>query len=537
MLVGMSLSHSLLPLLRPAAYPHPCDAVTVIETHISWVLLTGSLAYKIKKPVRLSFLDFSTLSLRERFCREELRCNARFAPDLYLGVVAVIAHADHGLTVLRPDALPADGAVLEWAVCMRQFDPRQCLDQLVERNAVDTLTLRAFGGRLAALHAALPRVPLPAADLAARIIEPERANFRALADAPLAPQLSARVAALAYACHDQASALSHDLAARLQAGAVRECHGDLHLGNLVLHAGVVQPFDALEFDLNLRLIDVASDLAFLLMDLLVRGRSDLAYGCLDGYLDAGGDYALAPLLPFYMNYRAMVRAKVAAIELTQRAARDPVRAEITARLAALVDWAAGMLARPPGQLVLMCGLSGSGKSWVAERLVPRLGAIRLRSDVLRRALPQASARQRAESEPGRYAPAAVASVYDQLRTRAARLLAAGEHVILDATFLAPAERGRTLTLARQMGADAVIIFCTAPAAVLAARVTARAAAGADPSEADIAVLTAQIEAAERDRAVLPDASEPLIRFDTSGPTDSAALDHLADYVVMRRPKR
>lgn len=534
----MSLPPSLLPLLRPAAYPHPCGAITVIETHISWVLLTGSFAYKIKKPVRLPFLDFSTLDRRLRFCREELRCNARFAPDLYLGVVAVIAHVENDLAVLRPDDAPPPGGVLEWAVCMRQFDPAQCLDQLVERSAIAPSTLSAFGSRLAALHAALPAVPLPAEDVAARIIEPERANFRALADAPLDAQLQGRVAMLANACRNQASALAGDLAARLQAGAVRECHGDLHLGNLVLHGGVIQPFDGLEFDLNLRLIDVASDLAFLLMDLLVRGRPDLAYGCLDGYLEASGDYGLTPLLPFYMNYRAMVRAKVAGIELTQNDARDTERRRITARLGALVDWVAGMLARPPGQLVLMCGLSGSGKSWVAERLVPRLGAIRLRSDVLRLSMPHASTPQGAGAKPAqRYAPAAVASVYHELRALAARLLAAGEHVILDATFLSPDERAHTLALARQIGSDAVIVYCTAPRTVLEARLVTRAAAGGDPSEADVAVLAAQIEATQRDRAVFPAAPEPLIRVDTSAPIDPVALDRLADYVVVRRPKR
>ncbi|MFM8354555.1 MAG: AAA family ATPase, partial [Gammaproteobacteria bacterium] len=501
----MSLPPSLLPLQAPAAYPHPCGDIAVIETHISWVLLTGTYAYKIKKPVRLPFLDFSTLDRRGYFCREELRCNARFAPDLYFGVVAVVADATSGLAVSRLDAAPGD-AVLEWAVCMRQFDPTQCLDKLVERDAIAPAALRAFGCRLAALHAAVPAVPLPAEELVARVIEPERANFRALADAPLDPALQARVAALAHACAALAMTEGPALAARLQSGAVRECHGDLHLGNLVLHAGVIQAFDGLEFDLNLRLIDVASDLAFLLMDLRVRGRTDLAYGCLDGYLDVSGDYGLAPLLPHYMAYRAIVRAKVAGIELAQNGAAEPMRTQITARLTRLVDWVGGLLARPPGQLVLMCGLSGSGKSWVAERLVPRLGAVRLRSDVLRRA---AAVGTTNPAEPGsgpggefggkpgdRYTPAAVASVYDGLRALASRLLAAGEDVILDATFLVSSERAQTLTLARSLGSDAVIVYCTAPLAVLEARLTARAAAGNDASEADVAVLARQLAHAE-----------------------------------------
>ena len=153
-------------------------------------------------------------------------------------------------------------------------------------------------------------------------------------------------------------------------------------------------------------------------------------------------------------------------------------------------------------------------------------------------MPHASTPQGAGAKPAqRYAPAAVASVYHELRALAARLLAAGEHVILDATFLSPDERAHTLALARQTGSDAVIVYCTAPRTVLEARLVTRAAAGGDPSEADVAVLAAQIEATQRDRAVFPAAPEPLIRVDTSAPIDPVALDRLADYVVVRRPKR
>ncbi len=509
----MSIPEAWRSLLDPAAYPHPCGSIEVVETHISWVLLTGEFAYKLKKPVQFPFVDFSTLERREHFCREELRCNRQFAPSLYLDVVKVVRAGEGSMR------MGGIGEPVEWAVKMRQFPAAAQLDRMLERGALEVALLESFGASLADRHRALPSRRFSDEALESRVLAPVRENFADIGNVPWTSPHRDLLARVRAGSEAQAARQAATLTERLRGGWIRECHGDLHLSNLVLLDSGVAAFDCLEFNPTLRWIDPQSDVAFLLMDCLVRGRGDLGYGFLDGYLDRSGDYGGVRLLPFYAVYRSMVRAKVAALRRAQ-AGGEPAPA-LEQRFLAHTRWADAWLARPAGRLVLTCGLSGSGKSYLARRLVPRLPALRLRSDVARKALAGLTPDQSAAAPVGQglYAGSHSDAVYDWLARVSEDLLRSGETVIVDATFLDAGRRDRFLALARSLGSPAVVLHCDAPVAILRERLRARARQADDPSDADLAVL-------EHQRRGFVPPREQTLRVDTGRPVDDAMLEDL-----------
>ena len=498
----MALPDSLRALLDPRAYPHPCRQIELIETHISWVILTGDFAYKLKKPVRFNFLDFSTLALRAHFCREEVRCNRSFAPELYLGVVAVTK----GHSGLEITTAPA-GEVFEWAVQMRQFDPDQALDRVLLRGELSPDELRRFGADLATKHAALSVHNGQPDEVPKRIFGPVEDSFSEIGITGLATRHPELFLETRETARTLGESLREQFDQRMVGGAVRECHGDLHLSNLALIDGRVTAFDCLEFNENLRWIDTISDVAFLFMDCHCRGEQALAYEFLDGYLDASADYEGACLLHYFAAYRSVVRAKVAALRWVQMEDEDTA-----GRFAEHLGWARDFLRRPPGRLVLTCGLSGSGKSYLAERLVGLVPAVRLRSDVARKFL--AGLERRAYSgspvDGGLYSEAQSTRTFEYLVLLARRLLLAGEHVIVDATFIERARREQFAALAAELDVQMTILYCDAPLDVLEQRLAARAAGGQDPSEATAAVLAQQ-----QQRFQPPEGQEPFVRVDTT----------------------
>lgn len=505
----MSLPESLQALLDPDSYPHSCGTIELIETHISWVLLTGGRAYKLKKPVRFSFVDFSTLALREHFCREEVRCNRAFSPDLYEGVCAIVRLADGSLAVLS-EGSPEPGEVIEWAVQMRQFDTRSQLDRMLARGELQQQMLRRFGAALAAKQRDLPVLAGAPEDVDERILGPMEDNFLEIAHTSLNEKHARLLEETQTLARASAETLRSLMARRLTRGHVRECHGDLHLANLAFIEGEVSAFDCLEFNANLRWIDTMSDVAFLFMDCHVRDRQDLAYGFLDGYLDESGDYEGARLLGYFCAYRSMVRAKVAALRHEQ-SLEDPTQADVQAQQCLVhIRWACDWLSRPPGRLVLMCGLSGSGKSHLAGMLVTELPALRLRSDVARKrqAGLAASSRSQSPMDAGLYATGRTEQVYAALADAALALVETGEHVIVDATFIESARRRKLLERASALGVQSCVLYCTAPVEILRERIAAREATGADPSEATLEVLDRQIE-----RLQPPGGDEPAITVD------------------------
>jgi len=316
---GNDTERMLDALRNPRCYPHPVARIDILETHISWVILTGSCAYKIKKPVNLGFLDFTTLASRRHYCDEEVRLNRRLAPDLYLETVAITGSPQ------RP-VIGGSGPGIEYAVKMREFPQSALLDSALALGEVGTATIQALAHKIAAFHAALTPAAATADAAAAAALAPALDNFRRMLPLLDAPADIAVLQAVRDWTQREHQARSLQFAQRGPAGRVRECHGDLHLGNIALIDGAATPFDCIEFNPALRWMDVISEVAFPMMDLEAHGRRDLAYVFLDSYLEASGDYAGVAVLPFYLVYRAVVRAKIGLIRAGQQATagqRDP----------------------------------------------------------------------------------------------------------------------------------------------------------------------------------------------------------------------
>ena len=432
-------------------------------------------AWKLKKPVRLSFLDFSSLAAREAYCRREFALNAPAAPGLYRDVVPVVRRADGTL------ALGGDGEVLDWVVRMARIPEGDFLDEVAARGGLDGRMLDALGDSVAAFHASLP--PVAGWDLGAAMARVVAGNALAAREAGLDPAAVAAWESDAAAAIDR---LAPHFARRASAGFVRRCHGDLHLGNLCLWQGRPVPFDALEFDEALATIDTAYDLAFLLMDLDRRAGRAAANRVLCRYVARTGDAALVGALPLYLSTRAMVRAHVTA-RMGDRAAG-----------ATLLEAAMAYLRPSPAVLVAIGGLQGTGKTTLARALAPALGpapgALVLRSDELRKRLAGVAPEDRLD--PSAYTQEASARVYRELSALAAETLAAGHAAVADAVFLKETERHGIEQVARGAGVAFVGLWLEAPLPVLEARLAARTG---DASDADASVAR---EAAARDPGMI-----------------------------------
>ncbi|MFO1217260.1 MAG: AAA family ATPase [Burkholderiaceae bacterium] len=479
-------------------------APRLVQTHISWVLLAGEFAWKIKKPVRFGFLDFSTLALRRRYCDEELRVNRRLAPQLYLAVVPIRG------TVRAPRLGDEQGSAadagaaepIDYAVKMRRMPDGALASEELLRDALSADDLVRFGQRLAAFHREAA-TPAPGSSFGS----PERILAAALG--PLASLPAGEPAAqgvdLGRWFEAQAPLLAPLWIARRAHSRVRECHGDLHLDNVVRLNGELTAFDGIEFDEGLRVIDVLSDAGFLAMDLQAHRRPDLATVFLNAYLEVTGDYDGAPVLRFYMVYRAVVRAMVA----TMREAQG-VRTPHALPAADYLTLALRLARQWDPRLLITHGLPGSGKSYVSQRVAAACGAIRVRSDVERRRM----------LGSGRYAEVHSSAVYARLRAVAMSALEAGFPVVVDAACLQRGQRDALRAVAAAAKAPFAILDCTARDEVLHARVAARTAAGNDASEADTAVLDML---RERSVPLQKDELQRTIRVDTEQPLVPGAL--------------
>ncbi len=493
-------------LLTPSAFPHPVTRLELRQTNISFVILTGPFAYKIKKSVKLEFIDASTLALRKYLCEEELRLNRRLAADLYVDVVVITRQAG-GLRIGGP------GEIVDYAVRMKQFDASQELSDLIRRALVAPQEFVDLAIRLAQFHENAPKAPTG----------PEYPHTTHLRDAVLGTlaillshlDADVKLPDLVFLIDWTRDCLRDSLAQlriREASGFIRECHGDLHARNVVRWRGELVPFDCLEFDPKLRWIDVMNDVAFLTMDLTAYDRRDLEFAFLNAYLERSGDYGGARHLAFYAVYRALVRAMVVGLGAQSEPAH---RREFQSRLRLRVETAVKFARRPAPMLILMHGLSGSGKSWLSGQLMLEIGAVRIRSDLERQRL--AGSQTTAidgGSKQGLYDPQWSHRTYARLLECAESCLSAGINVIVDAAFLVGAERRSFRDLAMRKGWSFIMLLCEADRGVLVERIRKREQLHSDPSEADVNVLdwqmqnVEQLSADERSYAIVVDTAEP-----------------------------
>ena len=442
-----------------------------VETHISLVFLGADTAWKLKKAVRLGFLDFTALAERHRFALREFELNAPAAPGLYRDVVAVVRRGDG--TLGFAEGAEAARPALDWVLRMARVPAEDFLDRIVAAGRLDAALADAVADAVAAYHARCPQAAV-GGDPAAALTAVMRGNAAAARAAGLPAE---PVAAWEQAMTAALDPLGPWLAARARAGFLRRAHGDLHLGNLCLWRGRPVPFDALEFDEAMATVDLGYDLAFLLMDLDRHAGRGWANRVMNRYVARTGDAGLTRGLPAFLSQRAMVRAHVEAA----RGHRPEAARYLAAALAYL---------RPaPALVVAIGGLPGTGKSTLARALAPDLGrapgALVLRSDEIRKRLHGVA--PEARLPPAAYAPDVSARVFAQLTAAAGEAAAGGQATIGDATFLDPAHRAAIAAAAKAAGATFLGLWLEAPLAALEARVAGRTG---DASDATVAVLHA-----------------------------------------------
>lgn len=474
-------------LRHPETYPHPVSTeIAVVETHISWLFLTGEFAYKLKKPVNLGFLDFSTLERRRHFCHEELRLNRRLCPDLYLDVFPVTESA-------RGIRIGGEGEAVDYVIRMAQFDRSFELDRLLRNDELTTSQIDEAAAVIAAFHAETPR-----ADPAAKFGTPEVILKPMLDNLDLTEEVARTIVERSdiekirhwtLAEHRKLSGVVRE---RKALGMVRECHGDLHTGNMVIRNGRIAIFDCIEFSHALSIIDVMSDVAFLFMDLEHSGHPELAWHFLNAWLSKSGDYGGLQVLRLYCVYRAMVRAKVTSIRLAQEADEEE-KSKTLAEHRSYILLALGYTRQRTPMLLLTHGVSGSGKSVISSKLADLGGFIHIRSDVERKRLFGIDSLERSDEKGiDIYTPEATQKTYAAMLYAASTALSAGFPVIVDATFPDSHRRASFIRLARTLECRCHILCFHASRETLRERVRTRHEAGSDASEADLRVLEAQL---------------------------------------------
>jgi aminoglycoside phosphotransferase family enzyme/predicted kinase len=507
----------LIQALRrcPTAYADGVDQVDILETHISYVLLTGRYAFKIKKAVELGFLDYRSLAARHHYCKEELRLNRRLAPDIYLDVVPITGP-------VASARVEGAGRALEYAVKMRQFPQDSLLSQMLLRGALTPAHIDALAARVAEFHGSIAVAsangPFGRPDEVRRLA---LENFEQLDGLVENDADRTMLAALRVWTEREYNARAGDFETRRQTGSVRECHGDLHLNNIALVDGRITVFDCIEFNDQMRWGDIMGEVAFVTMDLDDRKRSDLACRFLNAYLEKTGDYAGLAVLRFFLAYRAMVRAKVTWLRAAQLADASQKTSALD-EYRGYVKLAQQYARTPQPAIVLMHGLAGSGKTTVSQQLLEDIGAIRIRTDVERKRLHEIDARGRSQSpvDAGLYTSAKTERTYQHVVALARQVTAAGHVVIVDAASLKRWQRDAFRNLAGELGVPFVIVSVSASGATLRQRVMARSGSGLDASDADTTVLNHQ----ERTQEPIAEDEQPfVVTLASEEPRDSASV--------------
>ena len=481
------MKFDITKMLQPEVYNHPVKNIELIETHISWVILTGDFAYKIKKPVDFGFLNFSTLEKRHTCCLNELRLNRRLAPDIYLAVVSISGAAD------KP-VITGSGEAIEYAVKMAQFSQSAQLDFMLAAGELKVEHMDAIAQMVADFHQHI-EIADSSMDYGNNdvIYQPVEENINQIRENLDTTLYTDTLATLELWSKDTFEKLKFIFEQRKCDGFVRECHGDMHLRNLVWLDTGPTAFDCIEFNSHLRWIDVISEVAFLVMDLQDRQQPQLANRFLNSYLEVTGDYEGLAVLPFYLCYRALVRAKVDALRLEQKNITEEGRQLTLTEFESYLQLATTYTDDSTPKLIIMRGLSASGKSTLSQQLVDAMAMIRIRSDVERKRLFSVPLNNNEKASnkinAGIYSRQASQQTYAKLLQLTLQVIESGYSGIVDAAFLNYEQREPFQQLAERLNITYIILEITAPEKVLRQRIVKR---GEDVSDADLAVLEYQI---------------------------------------------
>ena len=472
--------HILESLLKPSAYQVQTSTVELIQTHISWLLLTDAHVFKLKKPVNFGFLDFSTLELRQFYCHEELRLNRRLCPDMYEQVIA-LRETEDGAGFI------GNGKVIDYAVMMKRQPSDRMLDRLVDSGAVSLNDIQLVARKISEFHAEAATSPhIAEFGSLEHVLSNWRENFEQVlpfqnSTLPLTVRKNIRSYVETF------SETNRELfAERVERGFIRDCDGDIHLGNICLVNSNAYIFDCIEFNERFRYSDTAADIAFLLMDLDFHRRPDLADEALSTYIMASGDTTLAQMVTFYKVYRAVVRGKVESLLLLDAGISAEAHAAAESRATRYFRLAQGycLRSRLNPTLLITCGTTGCGKSTLAEMLAFELGFAALNSDTVRKQLAgvAATAAVHVPFGEGLYSEEMTHRTYRQLERLAAAELAAGNSVLVDAGFRITSERAVFARLAAANNARFIILSVHCPPSLQRQRLRMRTASGDSVSD-------------------------------------------------------
>ena len=491
-------------MMQPEFYPHPVkEPIQLIQTHISYVLLTGDYVYKVKKPVNLGFLDFSTLSARHHYCQEELRLNHLLAPEIYLEVLPITQRGQQFI-------LGGEGEAQEYALKMRQFPQDALLSKMLKQGKLTQELMEQLGRMVAQVHLqAQTNDYIRSFGDVSKIKDAIEQNYQQSQKYIGSLQTQQQYEETKQFSDNFFSQQAALLKQRQENKWIRECHGDLHLDNICMWHEKIQLFDRIEFNEPFRFVDVMYDVAFLVMDLEAAGHQELANVFLNTYIEQTGDWEGLVILPLYLSRQAYVRAKINSWLWDNPTLTEENKRQAATKASNYYHLAWKYTRPHQGKLILMSGLSGSGKTTVAKQLARSLGAIHIRSDAVRKHLSGTPLEQ--SGDPSIYTPAMTQKTYGRLLELGAKLASRGLIVILDAKYDRQSLRSAVITKAQNNQIPIEIVFCTAPEAVLRDRILARTG---DISDATVDLLESQKKSFE----AFTEAEKPLVKiFDATQP--------------------